>query len=174
MGYSFRLAARVYMHHPTERIAHTTAFVTPVVEHWLERDNSSMGPPHDGSILRLLPWSYVSLICAFFCFHSSTRDRRVLDTHPCLAACVCLPLGVCKHGSTCPLRERKTCARLTCRYPEGSTSNDDVVHCSFLIYDFAHKVRIQVRVSHLLFQPVSHDCMGEEENYLHARPPPKP
>ena len=26
------------MHHPTERIAHTTAFVTPVVEHWLERE----------------------------------------------------------------------------------------------------------------------------------------
>ena len=26
------------MYHPTDRIAHTTAFVTPVVEHWLERD----------------------------------------------------------------------------------------------------------------------------------------
>ena len=26
------------MHHPTDRIAHTTAFVTPVVKHWLERD----------------------------------------------------------------------------------------------------------------------------------------
>ena len=25
-----------YMHHPTDRIAHTTTFVTPVVEHWLE------------------------------------------------------------------------------------------------------------------------------------------
>ena len=25
------------MNHPTERIIHTTAFVTPVVEHWLER-----------------------------------------------------------------------------------------------------------------------------------------
>ena len=24
------------MHHPTDRIAHTTAFVTPVVEHWLD------------------------------------------------------------------------------------------------------------------------------------------
>ena len=24
------------MHHPTDRITHTTAFVTPVVEHWLE------------------------------------------------------------------------------------------------------------------------------------------
>ena len=26
------------MHHPTDRIAHTTAFVKPVVEHWLERE----------------------------------------------------------------------------------------------------------------------------------------
>ena len=26
------------MHHPTDRIAHNTAFVTPVVEHWLERE----------------------------------------------------------------------------------------------------------------------------------------
>ena len=27
-----------YMHHPTDRTAHTLAFVTPVVEHWLERE----------------------------------------------------------------------------------------------------------------------------------------
>ena len=26
------------MHHPTDRIIHTTVFVTPVVEHWLERE----------------------------------------------------------------------------------------------------------------------------------------
>ena len=26
------------MHHPIDMIAHTTAFVTPVVEHWLERE----------------------------------------------------------------------------------------------------------------------------------------
>ena len=32
IGYSFRLTARVR----TDRIAHTTDFVTPVVEHWLE------------------------------------------------------------------------------------------------------------------------------------------
>ena len=34
------------MHHPTDRITHTTAFVTPVVEHWLEREialNESLG-----------------------------------------------------------------------------------------------------------------------------------
>ena len=37
MGYYFRLTARFfYMHHPTDSIAHTTAFVTPVMEHWLE------------------------------------------------------------------------------------------------------------------------------------------
>ena len=28
------------MHHPTDWITHTTAFVTPVVEHWLERETS--------------------------------------------------------------------------------------------------------------------------------------
>ena len=27
-----------YMHHPTDRITHTTAIVTPVVDHWLERE----------------------------------------------------------------------------------------------------------------------------------------
>ena len=26
------------MHHPTDRITHTMAFVTPVVEHWLEQE----------------------------------------------------------------------------------------------------------------------------------------
>ena len=26
------------MHHPTDRITHTTAFVAPVMEHWLERE----------------------------------------------------------------------------------------------------------------------------------------
>ena len=27
-----------YIHHPTDRIAHTMAFATQVVEHWLEQD----------------------------------------------------------------------------------------------------------------------------------------
>ena len=30
------------MHHPTDTITHTTAFVTPVVEHWLEREISQI------------------------------------------------------------------------------------------------------------------------------------
>ena len=58
------------MHHPTDRIAHTTAFVTPVVEHWLEReiaqwfhpmkDRSDDPSHHDRT---LLPLSYISLAC---------------------------------------------------------------------------------------------------------------
>ena len=28
----------LYMHHPTDRLTHTTDFVTPVVEHWLEQE----------------------------------------------------------------------------------------------------------------------------------------
>ena len=57
------------MHHPTDRIAHTTAFVTPVVEHWLEREiaqwvhpmkDRSDDPSHHEQML--LPQSYISLL----------------------------------------------------------------------------------------------------------------
>ena len=56
------------MHHPTDRIAHTTAFVTPFVEHWLEREitqwvhpmkDRSDDPSHHERML--LPRSYISL-----------------------------------------------------------------------------------------------------------------
>ena len=56
------------MHHPTDRIIHTTAFVTPVVEHWLEQEiaqwvhsmkDRSNDPSHHERTL--LPRSYISL-----------------------------------------------------------------------------------------------------------------
>ena len=31
------------MHHSTDRIAHTTAFIIPVVEHWLEQEIAQKG-----------------------------------------------------------------------------------------------------------------------------------
>ena len=37
------------MHHPTDRVIHTTAFVTPVVEQWLEREIAQW-VHHEGSI----------------------------------------------------------------------------------------------------------------------------
>ena len=37
MGY-FRLAGRGILYVSSHRITHTTAFITPVVEHWLERE----------------------------------------------------------------------------------------------------------------------------------------
>ena len=45
------------MHHPTDRITHTTAFATPVVEHWLEREIAQW-VHHEGSIRRpIAPWA---------------------------------------------------------------------------------------------------------------------
>ena len=73
---SFRLTARdkgsfiCSVHHPTDRIAHTTAFVTRIVEHWLEREiaqwvhpmkDRSDDPSHHERTL--LPRSYISLPC---------------------------------------------------------------------------------------------------------------
>ena len=57
------------MHHPIDRIVHTTAFVTPVVEHWLEQEiaqwvrpmkDRSDDPSHHERTL--LPQSYISLL----------------------------------------------------------------------------------------------------------------
>ena len=41
------------MHHPKDRIAHITAFVTPVVEHWLEREIAQW-VHHEGSNRRIM------------------------------------------------------------------------------------------------------------------------
>ena len=58
------------MHHPTDRITHTTAFVTPVVEHWLEREiaqwvhpmkDRSDDPPHHERTLYLWATSRSSI-----------------------------------------------------------------------------------------------------------------
>ena len=46
-----------YMHHLTDRIVHTTVFVTPIVEHWLEREIAQW-IQHDKSIQRpIAPWA---------------------------------------------------------------------------------------------------------------------
>ena len=37
-GLLFSISSFFYMHHPTDRIAHTMTFVTPVEEHWLKRE----------------------------------------------------------------------------------------------------------------------------------------
>ena len=41
-GLFFSISSKGYfiMHRPTDRIAHNTAFITPVVEHLLERKNA--------------------------------------------------------------------------------------------------------------------------------------
>ena len=39
------------MHYPIDRIAHTTDFVTPVVEHWLEKEIAQW-VHYEGSIRR--------------------------------------------------------------------------------------------------------------------------
>ena len=70
------------MHHLTDRIAHTTAFVTPVVEHWLEREiaqwvhpmkDRSDDPSHHERTL--LPRSYISLPASLKYYHCTTAEE---------------------------------------------------------------------------------------------------
>ena len=88
------------MHHPTDRIAHTTTFVKPVVEHWLEREiaqcvhpmkDRSDDPSHQERTL--LPRSYISLpITAavtvyLFCYKDSGSDNYVC-VYVCMYVCI--------------------------------------------------------------------------------------
>ena len=70
--YSFRLAGR---NHPTDRIAHTTAFVTPVVGHWLEREIAQC-VHHVGSIRRP-----TSELCPAPCYEISSRGYLVMKAN---------------------------------------------------------------------------------------------
>ena len=47
--FQFSSKGSFYMHHPTDRITHTRSFVTPVVEHWIEREIAQW-VHHEGSI----------------------------------------------------------------------------------------------------------------------------
>ena len=51
MGYSFVLAARDLLY-PIDRITHSMAFVTPVLEHWFEWEQVAM------SIIGIDPTTY--------------------------------------------------------------------------------------------------------------------
>ena len=107
-----------YMHHPTDRIAHTTAFVTPVVEHWLEREiaqwvhpmkDRSDDPLHHERMLYLWATSrsqhFIKLnplinitqeynilqVCTSWDFQVCARIKTI----PILCCWVSLPCGLC-------------------------------------------------------------------------------
>ena len=46
-----------YMHHPTDRITHTMAFVTPIVEHWLEWEIAQCVHPMKDRSDDISPWA---------------------------------------------------------------------------------------------------------------------
>ena len=82
-----------YMYHPTDRITHTTAFITQVIEHWLERQIAQW-VHHEGlipgPIAPFLPNSTVTVVAAQWrlptksiLFHYSLKKRRnYLMMHP--------------------------------------------------------------------------------------------
>ena len=55
------------MHHPADMITHTTVFVTPVVEHWLEREISQWD--NEQWSIKCVSFSNTSLSKCFWCFN---------------------------------------------------------------------------------------------------------
>ena len=73
------------MHHPTDRITHTTTFVTPVVEHWLEREIAQW-VHHEGSIRRP--------IIAGFIFGLFSRSHPITHNFDNKRHGVCCPVHI--------------------------------------------------------------------------------
>ena len=67
------------MHHITDRIAHTTAFVTPLVEHWSERKIAQLH--HEQ---RFLPCCYISLpsVIKILVFSDTTKLPQIQQVLP--------------------------------------------------------------------------------------------
>ena len=96
------------MHHSTGRIAHTTAFVTPVVEHWLEREivqwvhyeGSIQRPiaPRENSLARSHTLLHSSDL-EFYTFQWSYRDANPVPTSPNTQVRVCKPSQEWKSSS---------------------------------------------------------------------------
>ena len=96
---------------PIDRIIHTTAFVTPVVEHWLEREivqwvhpmkDRSDDPSHHERTF--LPRSYISLrmyVCIHVCMFV------FMYVYVCIHVCMFVFMYVCV----------RVCARVRACYP---------------------------------------------------------
>ena len=81
------------VHHPIDRIAHTMACVTPVVEHWMEGEIAEW-VHHEESIRRPIgPW--VTLIHNFACFVSFGIIFGVFGVGlvGCFCCCCCFLVG---------------------------------------------------------------------------------
>ena len=80
-----------FLYAPSHRIVHNTVFVTPVVEHWLEREIAQW-VNHEGSIRQptapwtdTLPWSYSSFQnCQRFKLINPPLNHRSIQTMLCL------------------------------------------------------------------------------------------
>ena len=58
------------MHYPTDRTAHATAFVTPVVEHWLEREIAQRVKFGPMSGWQRFDLSLNNVVCGDVAFHT--------------------------------------------------------------------------------------------------------
>ena len=60
------------MHHPTDRIAHATAFVTPVVEQWLEQEICSWK-----TLLMMEALTNEMVRCSLIYIHSKIHEKKI-------------------------------------------------------------------------------------------------
>ena len=102
IGYSF--PGFFYMHHPIERMIHTTAFVTPVMEHWLEREIAQWVYDKEGTNFKYafinVPHHYQQhihyLVLVLYLQKSSVFEIQIIWRQPIFRDCKIISSGLFK------------------------------------------------------------------------------
>ena len=95
------------MHHPTDRITHTTAFATPVVEHWLE---------------------WIIAQCVHVCMYVCMCVRVCACMYMCVCMCMCVLLSICNLKKI--LYKSKILIYITCEMLLVATGDMMAVPCT--------------------------------------------
>ena len=127
------------MNHPTDRITHTTAFVTPIVDHWLEREIAQW-VHHEGLIQRPIAPTRSTFIQRY-----STSDSPRYNEHVQLYIAIRILLGKQVIWFVCVLFTMRvqTDCNVDVVFVNRTSVSCAVCLSSFVVFRRGHKIKMR-------------------------------
>ena len=131
------------MHHPTGKITHTTAFVTPVVDHWLEREIAQW-VHHEGSIQwPIAPWVNARItelhLAPIYLMHSTKLLLMLIKSHKNTSSITKYLIVMCQHSH---------CVVVMCQHSHCVVVMCQHSHCVVVMCQHSHCVVVMCQHSH--------------------------
>ena len=141
------------MYYPTDRITHTTAFVIPVEEHWLERENNKVATVQNEMAqmncnhLIINTYNEITKVwCFYFWRHTNTHTHSLTYTHTCTFT------HIYKHTHTHTFTKTHT----HMRHIHSHTNSQTLIHAHTLTHTYTHTCYSFQSAARLLLCSSSH------------------